>query len=211
MRTGGTDVKGPAPRTDKRLDKGDATRTAILSAARQLFGEQGYTATATEEVVSAAGVTKGALYHHFGGKQELFRIVHEQVLHEISDSVVAIFNQPDPWHDIVEGCAAWIDAHRDPAVRRIVLVEARAVLDEDQVRDAESRFGVVAILGALRKNRTAGALDPEVPLTPLALMLIGALREACLYVADARDQQAARDEAVTIVTRLLESYRVPLT
>ena len=206
MRTGGTVVKSTPAKSDKRLMQGEATRAALLTAARTLFGEQGYASTSTEEIVAAAGVTKGALYHHFGGKQELFRVVHEQVLHEVSDAVVAIFNQPDPWRDIVDGCAAWIDAHQDPAVRRIVLNDARAVLDDDMVRDVESRFGAVAIRGALRKNHTAGMLD-DVPLRPLALMLIGALREACLYVAEANDPVQAREEAVAMVTRMLDSFR----
>jgi AcrR family transcriptional regulator len=203
MRTDGTVVKR---KVDKRLVQGEATRAALLNAARQLFGEQGYAATSTEDIVATAGVTKGALYHHFGGKQELFAVVLEQVLHEVSDAVVAIFNQPDPWRDIVDGCAAWIDAHRDPAVRRIVLTDARSVLDEEVVRGIENRFAVVALRGALRKNMTAGVLDQE-PLRPLALMLIGALREACLYVAGAEDQAAARDEAVALVTRMLSSFR----
>ena len=203
MRTTGTVVNR---QSDKRLLQGEVTRTALLAAARQLFGENGFAATSTEEIVAAAGVTKGALYHHFGGKQELFAVVLEQVLHEVSDAVVAIFNQPDPWLDLVDGCAAWIDAHRDTAVRRIVLTDARAVLDEEAVRAVESRYAVVALRGALRKNMTAGTLDPE-PLRPLALMLIGALREACLYVADADDQATARDEAVALVTRMLSSFR----
>lgn len=211
MRTDGTVVKRPPKTKDRRLDRGDATKAALIAAARELFGERGYAATPTEDVVAAAGVTKGALYHHFGGKQELFRVVHEQLLHEISDAVVAIFNQPDPWRDIVDGCAAWIDAHRDPAVRRIVLTDARSVLDDDMVRDIEGRFGVVALRGALRKNRTAGMLDPDADLNALALVLVGALREACLFVAGAADQQQARDEAVTIVTRMLESFRVQRT
>ena len=201
MRTDSTVVKA-----DRRIQQGDATRTAITAAARELFGEHGYAATSTEEIVAAAGVTKGALYHHFGGKQELFRVVLEQVLLEVSDSVVAIFNQPDPWRDLVEGCTAWIDAHRDPDVRRIVLTDARAVLDDDVVRDIESRYVTVAIRGALRKNHTAGLLD-DTPLRPLAQMLIGALREACLYVAGADDQAAARDEAVAIVTQMLDAFR----
>jgi AcrR family transcriptional regulator len=211
MRTGGTVVKRSPAKSDKRLDRGDATRAALVTAARQLFGERGYAATSTEDVVAAAGVTKGALYHHFGGKQELFRVVHEQLLHEVSDAVVAIFNHPDPWRDIVDGCAAWIDAHRDPAVRRIVLTDARSVLDEDMVRDIEGRFGVVALRGALRKNRTAGLLDPATDLNALALVLVGALREACLFVAGAVDQQRARDDVVEIVTRMLESFRAPAT
>lgn len=207
MRTNGTVVN---ENSDKRLIQGEATRAQLLAAARHLFGERGYADTSTEEIVAAAGVTKGALYHHFGGKKELFAVVLEQVLLEVSDAVVAIFNQPDPWRDLVDGCATWIDAHNDPAVRRIVLDDARAVLDEDEVRAVENRFAVVAVRGALRKNMTLGVLDPQ-PLRPLALMLIGALREACRYVAESPDAASARDEAVALVTRMLTSFRAPPT
>jgi AcrR family transcriptional regulator len=77
---------------DKREAQGDATRLALLAAARQLFGEKGYAATSIEEIAAQAGVTKGAVYHHFGGKGDLFQDVYEQVMREVSDQVVSKFN-----------------------------------------------------------------------------------------------------------------------
>ena len=183
-----------------------ATRTALLDAARTLFGEQGYAATSVDEIVAAAGVTKGALYHHFGDKADLFRAVYEQVKSEVTEQVVEVYNWPDPWDSITVGARKWIDAHLDPAVQRIVLQDARAVLSWETLRDLENRFGAVALRGAMRKSRTAGGFT-DAPLRPLALMLIGALGEACLYVADAEDPDAARTEVEQILNQMLEAFR----
>jgi AcrR family transcriptional regulator len=212
MHTAGMSVnpqnRGQARSSSAASRTGDstATRTALLKAARQLFGEQGYAATSVEEVVAAAGVTKGALYHHFGDKADLFRAVYEQVKREVTEAVVEVYNWPDPWESLTVGCRNWIDAHLDPAVRRIVLQDARAVLGWETLRDLENRYGAVALRGALRKSMTAGGLEAT-PLRPLALMLIGALAEACLYVADADDPVAARAEVDGIINRILTSFR----
>jgi AcrR family transcriptional regulator len=193
-------VKGP------RETQGAATRQALLTSARQLFGAQGYAATSVDEVVRAAGVTKGALYHHFGDKVELFRAVFEEVEREVSDRAVAEFLGPDSWEALVTGCRLWVDAHLDAGVRQISLTDARSVLGGDTARSIENRFSVVGLRGALRKAVTAGDLDPQ-PLRPLALMLMGALREACLYVAEAEDPAAARDEVGELVVGLLRGLR----
>ena len=197
-------VKAPAGAA--RASEPATTRAALLGAARQLFGEQGYVATSVDEIVAAAGVTKGALYHHFGDKADLFRAVYEQVKSEVTEQVVEVYNWPDPWESITVGASKWIDAHLDPAVRRIVLQDARAVLPWETLRDLENRFGAVALRGAMRKSRTAGGFS-EAPLRPLALMLIGALGEACLYVADAPDAEAARAEVDQILNQMLEAFR----
>ena len=191
---------------DKRGVQGDATRLALLSAARELFGEQGYAATSIEEVAARAGVTKGAVYHHFGGKAELFQDVYEQVMREVSDQVVSRFNEPDHWTALTSGCQLMIDAQLDPAVRRIALHDARSVLSWDVVHLIESRYGAVGIRGALRKAMHGGVIEPQ-PLRPLALLLAGALSEACFYVADAEDPTQAREEVGRLVVRLLEGLK----
>ena len=191
---------------DKRGVQGDATRLALLSAARELFGEQGYAATSIEEVAARAGVTKGAVYHHFGGKAELFQDVYEQVMREVSDQVVSRFNEPDHWTALTSGCQLMIDAQLDPTVRRIALHDARSVLSWDVVHLIESRYGAVGIRGALRKAMHGGVIEPQ-PLRPLALLLAGALSEACFYVADAEDPTHAREEVGRLVVRLLEGLK----
>jgi AcrR family transcriptional regulator len=193
---------------DKRNAQGLQTRAALVAAARDVFGEEGFAATSTEEIVARAGVTKGALYHHFTGKEDLFKAVFEQVQREVSDQVAAVFMEPDAWDALVAGCVLWIDAHQDPAVRRIVLRDARAALGWAAVRELDTRYGAVGLRGALRKAMTAGVVQRQ-PLRPLALMLAGALSEACLYVADADDPVVAREEVELLITELLSGLRVP--
>ena len=192
----------------RKAAQGQATRQELLVAARTLFGEKGYAATSTEDIVEAAGVTKGALYHHFDGKPDLFSAVFEEVKYGISDRVCALFLEGDPWDALVGGCQAMVDAQLDPRVRRIVLHDARSVLGWDRIRDIENRYGATGVRGALRKAMHAGVIRRE-PLRPLALLLTGALNEACFYVADAADPEAAREEVGELVTRILESFRSP--
>jgi AcrR family transcriptional regulator len=203
MHTKGTDVKG---RQDRRVAQGDATRALLIKAARELFGEQGYVDTSIDEIVARAGLTKGAVYHHFDGKEGLFRAVFEQVHREVTDQAAAEFLGPDSWTALLDGCALWIDAHLDPLVRRIALQDARAVLGWDDVRGIENRFGAVALRGALRKAMHAGVLEPR-PLRPLALLLMGALGEGCLYIADSDTPEEARSEVLGLITDMLSAFR----
>ena len=197
------DVKS---RLGKRATQGLETRTALITAARALFGSEGYAATSTEEIVARAGVTKGALYHHFTDKENLFRAVFQQLQQEISDAAAAEFMQPDSWDALLVGCQLWVDAHADPEVRQIVLVDSRAVLGWEQAREIETRFSTVVLRGALRKGMNAGVIERK-PLRPLAVMLIGALSEACLFVAAAEDPATARAEVNEVIVGLLSGLR----
>lgn len=200
MQTDGMEVK------QSRGAQGAATRSALLEAARSLFGEQGYAATSTEQVAVRAGVTKGALYHHHSDKEALFRAVFEQLQLEVSDRAVQAFLLPDPWEALVVGCRLWIDAHLDPEVQRIALTDARSVLGPDVVRSIETRFSAVALRGALRKAMVAGVLRRQ-PLRPLSLMVMGTLREACWYVAESADPDVARTEVIAILGDFLQGLR----
>jgi AcrR family transcriptional regulator len=200
MHTQSTNVKS------KKVQQGEATREALLQAARTLFGERGYAATPLEEITSAANVTKGALYHHFDGKQELFAAVYEQVKREVSEVAATAFLEPDPWEDLCTGCEAILDAHLDPSVRRILLHDAQAVLDADTIRRVENRHGAVVLRGALRRSIRAGVIQP-LPLKTLALMLTGAILEGCMIIAHAEDQSQAREDVGDVLTSLLEGLR----
>ena len=192
-------VKGfrvASSKADKRSAQAAETRDALITAARELFGQQGYAATSTEEIVERAGVTKGALYHHFSDKENLFRAVFEQVQREVSDVAVAEFNQRDSWQALIAGCRLWVEAHSDPAVRQIVLIDARGVLGWEAAREIETRFSTVALRGALRKAMHAGVVTHQ-PLRPLAVMLIGALSEACFYLAANPDSGQANTKSQT--------------
>jgi AcrR family transcriptional regulator len=200
MRTQGMDVKS------KKVQQGAVTRQALLRAARALFGEQGYSATSLDEVAQAAQVTKGALYHHYSGKQELFAAVYEQVKREVSERAATAFLEPDPWEDLCAGCRAMLDAHLDPSVRRILLHDAQAVLDADTIRRVENRYGTVVLRGALRRAIRAGVIQP-LPLKTLAVMLTGAILEGCMVIADADDPTQAREDVGNVLTSLLQGLQ----
>ncbi len=202
MHTFSTNVK------NKKVQQGEVTRKALLRAARALFGEHGYAATSLEEITNAAKVTKGALYHHYSGKQELFAAVYEQVKREASERAATAFLEPDPWEDLCTGCYAMLDAHLDPPVQRIVLQDAQAVLDADTIRRVENRYGAVVLRGALRRSIRAGVIQP-LPLKTLALMLTGAILEGCMAIADSDDPIQARADAGDVLTTLLQGLRPP--
>ena len=193
-----------------KVAKAEATRRALLGAARAAFGERGYGPTSVEEIVRRAGMTKGALYHHFRDKDDLFTAVVEEVKREITGIVGASFldaaTAPDPLETVIIGCQAFIDAHVDPAVQRITILDARSVLDGATRRDLDARYEVALVRGALRRAMRLGAIDDQ-PLAALAHIVAGALAEACALVAEADDAQAARAEAGAVVARLLEGLR----
>jgi AcrR family transcriptional regulator len=197
-------------KSSSQVAKATATRASLVAAGRELFGAHGYAGASVEEVVRSAGVTKGALYHHFRDKDDLFKAVVEDVKGDVTKVVGAAFLQaaeePDPLDTVTQGCMALVDAHLDPAVQRITILDARAVLDAATRRDLASRYEVAVIRGALRRAMRRGVIDP-LPLAPLAHMIAGALAEACALVAEADDEAQAREEISTVIARLLDGLR----
>ena len=198
------------PQTSAAASKATQTRRSLVVEARRLFGERGYAASSVEEIVRAAGVTKGALYHHFTGKDDLFRAVVEDVKGEVTavvgQSFLATDDEPDALDTVTRGCLAFIDAHRDPAIQRITILDARSVLDPIQRRALDARYEVAVIRGALRRAVRHGVIDPQ-PLGPLAHVIAGALGEACALLAESEDEATTREEIRTVVIRLLEGLR----
>jgi len=190
--------------------RAEATRRALLASARSLFGEKGYAATSVDEVVRHAGVTKGALYHHFRDKDDLFRAVVEEVKLEVTtaaaDSYFEAADGADPLHTVLLTCLAVIDAHLDPAVQRITVLDARAVFDASVRRELDARYEVALLRGAFRGAMRAGTVERQ-PIVPLAHVVAGALTEACALIAEADDQATARAEVGDVITRLLDGLR----
>jgi AcrR family transcriptional regulator len=197
-------------RSRPRFAKAEATRRALITAGRDLFGTQGYAGTSVDEVVNAAGVTKGALYHHFRDKDDLFRAVVEEVKGEVTavagESFLDTSVDGDPLRRLHVLCLALIDANLDPAVQRISLVDARSVLDAPTRRNLDARYEVSLLRGAFRGAMRTGAVDRQ-PLAPLAHIVAGAVFEACALVAEAEDTDTARSEAIEILSRLLDGLR----
>jgi len=184
-----------------------ATRAALVAAGRDLFGARGYDAVSSEEIVAAAGVTRGALYHHFDGKAGLFAAVPEQVEGEIVAGFdLSALADGDPLGALIAAAAQFLDLSLDPTLQRNTLLDGPAVLGWEHWHEVEQRHGLGLIEAALNAAAAAGQLRP-LPVPEVALMLLGALMEAALQLARADDQPAARDRAVAAVTALLDGLR----
>jgi AcrR family transcriptional regulator len=195
---------GQRPAAAAQPARGAATRAALLRVGRELFAERGYAGVGTEEIVARAGVTRGALYHHFADKRDLFRAVHE----ELEQALVAgigerIAGIEDPWDLMLSGVRAFLDACTDPAVMQISLIDAPAVLGWVQWREIDERYGLGLISFGLQNAIDGGVLAPR-PVRPLAHLLMGAMAEAAMVIANADDPRAARAEVEPPLIALLE-------
>jgi AcrR family transcriptional regulator len=195
-----------------QADRTAATRAALVAAARKLFAEHGYAEVGTERVAQAAGVTRGALYHQFTDKADLFAAVLEAVEIDLTTRLidaVAASATDDPLAALVAGADAWLDASAEPEVRRIALLDGPAVLGWERWREVGMRHGLGLVTALLTELMDAGAV-PAQPTEPLAHVLIGALDEAALYVALAADPARARVEAGAVLRRLVAAVTAPL-
>jgi len=190
-----------------QAERSQSTRAALVAAARGLFAERGYAAVGTEEIVRAAGVTRGALYHHFDGKEGLLAAVYEQIEAEVAAELAAA-EQAAPDRSALETLAAGADMFLDhclePEVQRIVLLDAPAVLGWERWREIGARYGLGLIEGILRAGIEAGEIR-EQPIEPLSHALLGALDELAMLVARADDPPAARAEAGVTLAGLLRA------
>jgi AcrR family transcriptional regulator len=185
--------------------RSEATRQLLVTAARALFGARGYATVGTEEIVRAAGVTRGALYHQFRDKADLFAAVAEEVEAEIADRIAAAAGAAaDPVEALRAGARQFLDACAEPEVERIILLDAPAVLGWEAWRDLAGRYGLGLVQLALQSAMDAGAIVPQ-PVVPLAHVLVGAIDECALYVARAEHPAAAREQCAAIFDRILRS------
>jgi AcrR family transcriptional regulator len=168
-------------------ERSDETRRALIDAARLQFAARGYSGVSTEEIVRAARVTRGALYHHFTGKDDLFRAVYEDVERAVVEQVTRDASSArDPVEALRIGARAFLDACEDPAVQRIALLDAPAVLRWESWREIGERYGFGVIQAALEAAMDADLIERQ-PVRPLAHLLMGSIHEAALVVARARD------------------------
>ncbi|QDY77078.1 TetR/AcrR family transcriptional regulator [Streptomyces qinzhouensis] len=193
----------------KHTQRSRATRAALIAAARTLFAERGYAGVGTEEIVRAAGVTRGALYHQFRDKTDLFdatvRTVEAELTERIADRLMT--TATDPVRALKAGARAFLDAFAEPEVERILLLDAPGVLGWQRWREIGQEYGLGVITTALEAAMSAGAL-PARPVPPLAHILLGALDEAALMVAHADDPEATREEMAEALEHLLDGLLV---
>jgi AcrR family transcriptional regulator len=187
----------------------EATRGALIAAARRLFTERGYEEVGTEEIVRAAGVTRGALYHHFGGKRELLEAAYEQLEAESTERVARVVlgsELESPLAAMRAGIEAFLDECAEPELRRIALHEAPAVLGWERWREIGAANGLGLIEASLSAAVEAGEIRP-VPVGPTAHLLLGALDEAAMLVARSADP-ASRAEVTSVLLVLLDGLAI---
>jgi AcrR family transcriptional regulator len=204
--------RGTTPRTRRtQAERSAATRALLIDAARALFADHGFAEVSTQAIVAAAGVTRGALYHQFRDKVELFAAVYEQVERGLVDDIagqIAELAPADPLAAMRIGARLFLDGCAAPDVQQIVLIDAPAVLGWDRWRAVGVKYGLGVIEGMLSHAIAVGVV-PEQPLRPTAHVLLGALDEAALYVSRATDRERARQEMETVCDRLISGIANP--
>ena len=188
-------------------ERSAATRDALISAARKLWGLRGYAEVGTPEIASAAGVTRGAMYHQFADKAALFSEVVEAVEQDVMArmaTVVAGSGATTPADAFRAAVDAWLEVSGDPEVRQLVLLDAPSVLGWAAFRDVAQRYSLGMTEQLLTEAIRAGQL-PRQPVRPLAHVLIGALDEAAMAIATADDPKRARRETEEVLHRLIDA------
>jgi AcrR family transcriptional regulator len=186
-----------------RVRQAEATRNLLIAVAREHFTENGYPATSIDDIIQQAGVARGALYHHFAGKEALFRVVYETVEGEVVSRVLqAAASQTSPWEAVRAGLSAFLDACLEPAFRRIVVLDSVSVLQSQVLElgvDPVELPMLRTVLSPLLGVATFGgsAIDA------LTYVALGGLYGAALYIARASDPRAARAEADLVLETLI--------
>ncbi|MFE0027865.1 TetR/AcrR family transcriptional regulator [Amycolatopsis sp. NPDC059021] len=194
-----------------RERQAEATRELLVGIARERFVEQGYAATAIDDIVRRAGIAKGALYHHFSGKDALFKAVYDVVLDETAEAVLtAALAEQEPWAAVRAGLSAFLDACLQPAFRRVVIIDSVAVQAANSWEGGLEGVELPMLRTVLTPLVDSAAL-PDVALDPLAHVALGGLYGAALYIARAADPQAARTESDAVLDIVLRGVRAVAT
>lgn len=198
---GGTDLE--------RRARGDRTRRDLVDAGRALFVEKGYFNTSIGDLVTRSGVgTRGAFYHHFKDKAELFRAVFEEVERDLTlRSLASPPPGADAWERLASGLRGFLDSALESEVQRIMLLDGPVVLGWQTLRAIEEHNSIALINEMVAEAIADGIID-EQPVGELTHLLVAAVEEAALLVAHARQPVKARERAARVLDRLLRSFVV---
>jgi AcrR family transcriptional regulator len=190
-----------------QAERSDATSSKLVSAAQELFGRDGYAATSIEAVAAAAGVTKGAAYHHFSSKATLFRMVFVYEQEQISAVLEgAAAEEPDSWSALLRGCRTFLEHCLNPAFRQIVLLDGPAVLGWEAVREIEYEHTLRVLAEGLRAAAAEGTII-DGDLTARSHLIFGALCEAGMLLARSDDRARALPLVTAEAEHLLRALK----
>lgn len=199
---------------DKRLERGRSTRDQLLTTATTLFAERGYDGTPIELILEAAGVSRGALYHHFNSKAAIFDAVLDRVEADIAKKVAAAASPASGAADaVLLGCRTFLRLAREPMVRQIVLIDAPAVVGWDRWREIDASHALGLLRGGVEGAAKNSGLTAEL-VEPIAHVILAALLELALIVAWSDHPRTAlrgADQAITVlVERVLGPHATPI-
>jgi len=194
---------------DARAARGEATRKRIIAVATRLFAKSGYEAVSIELVLAKTGLSRGALYHHFGGKAVLFEAVLEAMEAAIAQDIrAASRGVADPVAALRLGCDAWIGLSRRPAIRQIVLIDAPAALGWEKWREIDARFGFGLLKASLKAAASSGRIERE-KVEIAAHVLLAALMEVVLVIARSPDPERQALLARVVIGELIDKLVEP--
>jgi AcrR family transcriptional regulator len=198
------------PGASRRAQYSASTKRALVDVAEELFTEHGYAATSLDAIVAGARVTKGALYHHFSGKQALFEAVFERVETDASRTIQrALKGKRDPWEKALAGLRAFLEVVQEPRYRRIVISEGPAVLGYERYREQEERSTFANVVDIVRSVINAGTWTLDEPmLQTFARIFFGAMSSAGESVASAEDPEAAAARVEAAIGFILAGFQV---
>ena len=206
----GSRYRGFVPAKQARrtqAERTESTVTALVDAARELFANDGYAATSLDAVAAKARVTKGAVYHHFQGKQQLFEAVFAREVERLCTALPTVYaSKRDPWDAFGACCRAFLEECLEPGLQRIMLLDALAAIGWQGVRRMEAPMMELMEI-AITRAVDAGRIAPR-PAAPLAVFLYGALCETSMTVARADDKKAAHRRALNELSHVLSGLRI---
>jgi AcrR family transcriptional regulator len=195
------------PVLSRREEYSEATRQALLAAARELFVQQGYQETGIETISRAARVTRGAFYHHFADKKVLLEALVIDLQGSAASIVVArARSKADPWERLRIGAAAFLEVCMEPAYRRLVIQEAPAVLGAARCQAIAEAHAVGLFIAALRELQKIGQFNFE-NVELAGRMIAAMICEAALLLADAKHPAQLKRQINLVIERVLDCFR----
>jgi AcrR family transcriptional regulator len=188
-----------------QAERTGATRGRLIATARRLFAEQGFAATSTEQILSETAVSRGALYHHFPSKTDLFQATFEQVEDELTADVLQVAvasGETDPMRILQLGFGEFLDQCLNPEVQRIVMLDGPTVLGWDLWHELDERYAFGTIKAVLTVAADTGRIEPP-SVEPLTHLLLGAIMQAGMVVARSDDPLAAKKAMTETFARIV--------
>ena len=191
-----------------QAERTEATRGKLVATARRLFAEKGFAATSTEEILGEAAVSRGALYHHFASKTDLFRAAFEAVEDDLTAQILAAAagsGETDPLRILELGFDAFLDQCVNPEVQRIVMLDGPTVLGWDTWHELDERYAFGTIKTVLSVAAQTGRID-EATVEPLSHLLVGAIMQAGMVVARAEDPAVAKQAMSETFAQIVSGF-----